>query len=221
MTAYRVNEVFDTLQGEGTYTGRACTFIRLQGCPVGCAWCDTKYTWSAGAPATWEQVLAKMMGHHDESCAEVDEHFLAEQMEQRGAGHVVISGGEPALYDLLPLTRALFDRDITSQVETSGTHPLSVHENTWVTCSPKLDKPGGFMVLRSVLERADEIKMPVGKVRDIEDLKRRVLPFTADHPVVYLQPLSMSQKATALCIQAARENRWSVSLQVHKLAGLR
>jgi 7-carboxy-7-deazaguanine synthase len=218
---YAVNEVFDSLQGEGAHTGRPCTFLRLQGCPVGCPWCDTKYTWSNGLPASWDNIVAKTAKTPDERCATLFVDELVRHMRERAPRHVVISGGEPAIYDLLPLTDGLLHAGKTCQVETSGTHKLSIHANAWVTCSPKVNMPGGYAVREDVLQRADEIKMPVGKGRDVELLRMHVLPHIRPGIPIYLQPLSCSSRATAVCIEQATRNGWMVSLQTHQLAGLR
>jgi 7-carboxy-7-deazaguanine synthase len=218
---YAVNEVFDTLQGEGVHTGRPSTFLRLQGCPVGCAWCDTKYTWSRGQPATWEYVVAKSGDKPDERCAQLESRELVRYMVEREPRHVVITGGEPAMYDLLPLTAELLAVGKSCQVETSGTHALSVHDEAWITCSPKINMPGGFAVRTDVLQRANEIKMPVGKPRDVDLLREHVLPHIRPGVLIYLQPLSCSSKATAVCIDQATRNGWMVSVQTHRFIGLR
>jgi 7-carboxy-7-deazaguanine synthase len=218
---YKVNEIFDSLQGEGRYTGRPSTFVRLQGCAVACPWCDTKYTWSAGRPDSWRAIEAKTADSADDRCADVDSDTLVGKLKRRGARHVVITGGEPAMYDLLPLTSHLNLLGISSQVETSGTSDLRVHPAAWVTCSPKIGNPAGLTVRASVLQRANEIKMPVGKMRDVETLRAKVLPFVRSDASIYLQPLSCSPKATQLCIEQATMHGWSVSLQLHKYLELR
>ncbi|MFZ6043504.1 7-carboxy-7-deazaguanine synthase QueE, partial [Vibrio natriegens] len=78
------------------------------------------------------------------------------------AKHVVITGGEPCLYDLVPLTEALEQAGFRCQIETSGTSEVKATANTWVTVSPKINMKAKLPVLPSALERADEIKHPVG-----------------------------------------------------------
>ena len=138
-------------------------------------------------------------------------------IERYRARHVVITGGEPAMHDLLDLTATLATAGRTSQVETSGTFPIKAVTETWVTVSPKLDMPGGLCVLNEALARANEIKMPVGRqddiVRLIELLDRGVHgPKT---------PLSLSRRATEICVQNAISNNWRLSLQLHALVGWR
>jgi organic radical activating enzyme len=121
---YQVNEVFNTIQGEGMLAGTPATFIRLQGCTVGCPWCDTQYTWKAGG-TKWET------------------QALVESLDLLPL--VVITGGEPTLYDLDDLLiklRAAGQRrwgyKFKIQMETSGQNELkgSVTPD-WVTWSPK------------------------------------------------------------------------------------
>jgi 7-carboxy-7-deazaguanine synthase len=141
-----------------------------------------------------------------------------------GSYHVVITGGEPCLYDLRPLVSALLAAEParTVQVETSGTQEVLVPDEAWVTVSPKLDMPGGLKVLSSALERADEIKYPVGKAADVERLVGDVMPFVIRDVPVYLQPLSQSKRATQTCLDAAaKEPGWRVSIQTHKFTGHR
>ncbi len=104
--AGRVAEVFHSLQGEGVTAGAPAVFVRLQGCSVGCAWCDTKYSWDpeGGEAADFEQLL--------------------EQIAAFPSRRVVVTGGEPLESPLFsPLVDALAARGLAIEVETSGTLP--------------------------------------------------------------------------------------------------
>jgi 7-carboxy-7-deazaguanine synthase len=162
--------------------------------------------------------------------ARLDDEDLAMLVGEFRARHVVFTGGEPALYDLREVSRRLIDEGRTVQLETSGTAEIKIDPHAWVTVSPKIDMPGGLKVLPAAVARANEIKMPVGKPADVEKLKA----FLAEHPAVgvaytgpgpapliWLQPLSQSDKATALCLEAAAEHGWRLSLQTHKYLGVR
>ncbi|VFS44182.1 7-cyano-7-deazaguanine synthase [Enterobacter cancerogenus] len=94
------------------------------------------------------------------------------------ARHVVITGGEPCIHDLMPLTELLEKNGYSCQIETSGTHEVRCSHTTWVTVSPKVNMRGGYDVLSQALERADEIKHPVGRVRDIEALDELLATLT-------------------------------------------
>jgi 7-carboxy-7-deazaguanine synthase len=216
-----VNEIFETIQGEAYWTGTPSVFIRLQGCGVGCPWCDTKYTWHL-KDSQQDNVL-RILDKKEASptWALFDVHQLIGAVESCKARHVVLTGGEPADYNLHELTEALIVRGCTVQIETSGTAEIGVHNRTWVTCSPKVDMPGGLKVLDSALNRANEIKMPIGKPSDIDKLRVVLSRVNGSQPLVWLQPLSQSKKATALCVSEATKNNWRISIQTHKFLGLR
>lgn len=221
---YPVNEIFATLQGEATFTGTPSIFIRLQGCNVGCSWCDTKHTWNVD-PANQINLINLLTKIHDKnnwSEASVEQISQFIQANYPQIKHVVITGGEPAMYDLRPLCQALEKLGKDIQIETSGTRKLRVSDNTWVTLSPKIEMPGGKVVLNECISRADEIKMPIGKMADIQKLKS----FLADNLIpknipIWLQPLSQSKAATTLCIRQALLNNWRLSLQTHKFINIR
>ena len=214
----KVNEIFSTIQGEATYTGTPSVFVRLQGCEVGCAFCDTPHTWAMNARVIpILQMLDKV--DDEESCSDMSVLELVRVIATKHtARHVVITGGEPCIYDLTELTNELIDRGYNVQIETSGTEPIKCHESVWVTLSPKFDMAGGKEVLVESFARADEVKMPVGRRRDIDNIHELVVPH---HTNIWLQPLSQSEKATALCIEEALKNNWRVSIQTHKYMGVR
>jgi 7-carboxy-7-deazaguanine synthase len=215
---YPVNELFTTIQGEGSFTGTPATFVRLQGCPVGCAWCDTKHTWFLNEEHVVSDLDLDETGESDRY-AWMESDRIISRTDTR---HVVLTGGEPCLYDLTELTSRLLDKAHSVQIETSGTHEVRAHPDTFVTVAPKVGMPGGFSLSDSALARANEIKMPVGRMRDIsvlEDLlERRRIPATTP---IYLAPLSMSKKATELCVAEAIKHDWHLSIQTHKFLGLR
>ena len=115
-TTYQVNEIFNSVQGEGWQAGRLATFIRLQGCTVGCPWCDTKYTWKAGGTRM----------------------TVDEIVNQVAWDWVVITGGEPTMYNLDDLIGALRAQGRGVQLETSGQYNLKgLLVPDWITWSPK------------------------------------------------------------------------------------
>lgn len=217
---YPVNEIFQSIQGEATFTGTPSIFVRLQGCPVGCAWCDTKHTWEIDPKFVVNKTIMLAKEKDTDEYADMSVMALLETLKQYHATHVVITGGEPCIHDLTPLTSHLYQAGYTTQIETSGTHEIKCHPSAFITVSPKLDMAGGFKILPECLEMADEIKHPVGKQADIDKLMAEILPYTIISNI-WLQPLSQSQKATDLCIQQATENGWKVSIQTHKFLGVR
>jgi 7-carboxy-7-deazaguanine synthase len=219
-----INEIFETIQGEGYYTGRASIFIRMQGCPVGCPWCDTKHTWDV-APGReidrGEMMTKDAVG--DDRWAFMDVADIEAQLQEYRSRHVVITGGEPAMHDLSELTTRLIERGGRSvQIETSGTYPVRCHPLTWVTVAPKIDMPGGRPIDRTALARANEIKMPVGKPEDILALHRLISSGDIDpDALISVSPLSLSRKATDLCIANAIANNWRLSVQTHAMLHIR
>lgn len=215
----RVNEMFPTIQGEASWTGTPSTFIRLQGCPVGCSWCDTKHTWGTNPrhEVSIEDMLAKV--DNAPTWAAMSEQQVIDAAKQMEPRHFVITGGEPCTYDLFLLTAGLQTAG-SVQVETSGTHEIRVAPGTWVTVSPKVQMAGGLEVMPSAMERANEIKMPVAGQQDINNLLELLGPGLVGKSV-WLQPVSQGDEATRLCMETCSRNHWRLSLQTHKYAGLR
>jgi 7-carboxy-7-deazaguanine synthase len=223
MTALPVNEIFETVQGEAHYTGMPSIFIRLQGCDVGCPWCDTKHTWERlpENAVPLGEVIGDAKTKDSPTYAVVEPKDLVDVCDLFFKPmHIVITGGEPCDHDLNELTALLSSHGYSVQIETSGTSEVRCAPETWVTLSPKIGMPGGKTVRHDAVDRADEIKIPVGKRSDVEQVTA-ILLRRADIDV-WLQPLSQSEKATKLCIDLASQNDgWRVSFQVHKFVGLR
>ncbi|EIW90139.1 hypothetical protein AGRI_02263 [Alishewanella agri BL06] len=219
---YQVNEVFQTIQGEGRYTGTPAIFVRLQGCPVGCSWCDTKHTWTLDPELaiTPDQLLAKR--GDSPSWTGITPAALLALFQQQGyqARHVVITGGEPCMFDLTSLCQTLHAAGYSTQIETSGTFEIKAPPDTWVTVSPKLNMPGGYPVLPSALKRADEIKHPVAMQKHVDELVALLDLHQLNGKLVYLQPISQQKRATELAIASCIKHNWRLSVQVHKYLGI-
>lgn len=189
-----VMEAFYTIQGEGRFTGHPAYFIRLGGCDVGCVWCDVKESWEGGK---WPLV----------SIEKIVEGALAYPGRL-----VVITGGEPLLYDLGPLTMLLKANGFTTNIETSGAHPFS-GDFDWVCFSPKkFKKPHP-----SIYGVADELKVVVFHQSDFafaEEHASQVNPGCE----LRLQPeWSKAEKFTPVVIDFAKNHpKWKISLQTHK-----
>lgn len=211
--------MFETIQGEGVFTGVPAVFVRLQECPVGCAWCDTKQTWDA-APAderSFDEILVKTEDNPNWCSASAQQIIERYRAQGYTAKHIVITGGEPCIYDLGPLTQAFEAIGCRCQIETSGTFAVQATENTWVTVSPKVAMKGKLPVVDVALQRANEIKHPVATEKDIDNLDqllaRAGVPATT---VVALQPISQKPRATQLCIDTCIARNWRLSIQTHK-----
>ncbi|KJG11442.1 7-carboxy-7-deazaguanine synthase QueE [Photobacterium kishitanii] len=216
---YKINEVFETIQGEGVFTGVPAIFVRLQVCPVGCSWCDTKQTWTA-EPEDLVSVERIMVKTEDSPLwTQLDADGVVDLLIKQGytAKHVVITGGEPCIYDLRPLTAALETAGFNCQIETSGTSDILTSDNTWVTVSPKINMKAKLPVLTSALARANEVKHPVGTHKDIDQLDALLATATLRNDVtIALQPISQKPRATELCISTCITRNWRLSIQTHK-----
>ncbi len=187
-------EHFYTLQGEGLHTGKAAYFVRLGGCDVGCVWCDVKDSWDAAK-------------HPQMS---VDEIVAA---ASAFAGRiVVITGGEPAMYDLTPLCDAFHLAGFATHIETSGAYPI-VGVLDWVTLSPKKFKAP----VNESLQKATELKVVVFHPSDLNWAEEHA-KIVSEKCLLYLQPeWSKRETITPLIIDYIQKHpRWQLSLQTHK-----
>lgn len=216
----KINEIFDTIQGEAHYTGTPATFIRLQGCPVGCHWCDTKHTWSTGTDKLKIEIDEMLHKTKDSpKWSNVSEKEILNIVKKLKPRHFVITGGEPCSQDIFELTRLLASIG-SVQVETSGTHTINVYHKTWVTVSPKIEMMGGLKILNSALIRANELKMPINCHKDVKNLEKLVKNVNYGQ-LIWLQPVSQKQDNTDLCVKTAMDNNWRISIQTHKYMGVR
>lgn len=189
-----VMESFYSLQGEGFHQGRAAYFIRLGGCDVGCTWCDVKDSWDAAL-------------HPQLSVASITE--TAKKHPGRLA---VVTGGEPLLHNLDELTRSLHHAGFQTNIETSGSSPLSGQWD-WICISPKKFKAP----LAEVVPYANELKVVIFNKTDFnwaEKYAAQVAPGCK----LYLQPeWEKASIVTPLIIEYIKENpQWELSLQLHK-----
>ncbi len=189
-----VMEHFYTLQGEGSWAGAAAYFIRLAGCDVGCHWCDVKDSWTV-APEQYR------------SCLDLTAEVVAS-----GTPRVVITGGEPTIYDLEPLTRELQAAGIKVHIETAGVHPLRGHFD-WVCFSPKKFKEP----LPAFYQQAHELKVVIFRPEDLAWAESHA-DKCADFTHLYLQPeWSRKDSISPLLVQYVKDHpRWKLSLQTHK-----
>ncbi|CUS48801.1 MAG: 7-carboxy-7-deazaguanine synthase QueE [Idiomarinaceae bacterium HL-53] len=217
--ALPINELFETIQGEGLYTGTPAIFLRLQGCPVGCPWCDTQHTWEHRKEdeIAIVDVLKKEVAAPSWGALSPVEFLAVIQSQGWHAKHVVITGGEPCMYDLSELTEVLYDAGYQCQIETSGTFEVNVHADTWVTVSPKVDMPGGYPILPQAVARANEIKFPVAMQKHVDELDALLANFaTREDVIIALQPISQRPRATELAMKTCIERNWRLSVQLHK-----
>lgn len=191
---YPVVERFYSVQGEGYNTGRAAYFIRLAGCDICCPWCDSKESW-------------KRSGHEEISISDI-----VDEIGQIGAGNVVITGGEPTLHELTPLTSELKKNGADIWLETAGTNKITGHID-WVCLSPKRNK----LPIEENYKKADELKIVIENRDDFlwaEELSHKV----SENCVLYLQPQwERFDDSIMIITNYVRNNpKWRVSLQTHK-----
>src|SRR5689334_8643248 len=118
---YPVNDCYTCIQGEGVQTGVAMVLLRLHGCDVGCAFCDTKHTWhfdSTHERAQVVDVLGENPCYTYASAQQITDHIRS---NHPGPKWVLVTGGEPAQYLLKALVEALHGYDYKVALETSGT----------------------------------------------------------------------------------------------------
>ena len=226
-----INEFFPTIQGEATYTGTPSFFLRLQQCPIACSFCDTKYTWDLtkeDETTNINEIINKKSldftkGEGNSIYIYLSSQEIFKLIKNSNLKHVVFTGGEPCIYDLTDITTLLHENGYQTQIETSGTFEIKAHPSTWVTLSPKYGKSikSNYEVLKTSYERANEIKYPVGKLLDIENLKYLINKNKLFKKIIWLQPLSTNIKATELCTEMAMKHNWRLSLQTHKFIHLR
>ncbi len=174
-----IHEQFHSWQGEGVHSGRSAYFIRTLGCPVHCPWCDSAGTW------------------HPDYIPTKIERFSAEALAQRAAARkpefVVITGGEPAIHDLLPLTDALHACHLPVHLETSGAFALR-GEFDWVTLSPKRWRPP----LATVWKQANECKLIIDSIGALTEWAPQLLAWDVERPIWLHPEWSCIQDATIL-----------------------
>ena len=189
-----VMEHFYTLQGEGFHQGKAAYFIRLGGCDVGCVWCDVKESWDAD-----KHPLLKI-------------EDLILNIENTPVEIVVITGGEPLMYNLDALTNQLQQAGLKTHLETSGAYPLSGQWN-WICLSPKKFKAP----LPEILSFANELKVVVFNKTDF-DWAEKYATEVASSCKLYLQPEWDNANAmTPMIIDYIKKHpQWELSLQIHK-----
>jgi 7-carboxy-7-deazaguanine synthase len=189
-----VMEAFYTIQGEGFNTGEAAFFIRVGGCDVGCRWCDVKESWNPD--------LHPLTSTMD----------IVEQAASQPSKAVVVTGGEPLIYNLDYLCGKLKALSIKTYLETSGAYPLTGIWD-WICLSPKKNSaPVG-----NIVEKANELKVIIFNDSDIA-WAEKFATLVNPECILYLQPEWSRQKyMTPVIIDYVKNNpKWKISLQSHK-----
>jgi len=186
-------ESFYTIQGEGYHKGSAAYFIRIGGCDIGCHWCDIKESWDV------------------EKFPLVNVKSIVDKVK-KNSNKVVITGGEPLIYNMNPLTKKLKQLNISTHLETSGAYELTGYWD-WICLSPKKNK----LPINNIYSIANELKIIIYNKNDFlfaENLAKNTNPDCK----LYLQPeWSKREKVMPLIVNyVLKNNHWKVSLQTHK-----
>ena len=186
-------EEFYTIQGEGFHTGTAAYFIRIGGCDVGCHWCDVKESWNAELhpPTSIDLIVANAIKYADT---------------------IVVTGGEPLMWDMTLLTQKLKEQNLKVHIETSGAYELSGKWD-WICLSPKKNK----LPTQTVYNKTHELKVIIYNKHDFifaEEQAEKV----NKNAILFLQPeWSKKEEITPLIVDYVMNNpKWRVSLQTHK-----
>ncbi|MFH6602193.1 7-carboxy-7-deazaguanine synthase QueE [Maribacter algicola] len=186
-------EEFYTIQGEGFHKGTAAYFIRVGGCDVGCHWCDVKESWNAET-------------HPPTEIVQIVENA------SKYSNTIVVTGGEPLMWNMDPLTDALKAKQLHTHIETSGAYPLTGKWD-WICLSPKKNK----LPKTEIYKKAHELKIIVYNRHDLIFAEEEAAKVGEDC-ILYLQPeWSMREKVIPLIVDYVMQNpKWKVSLQTHK-----
>lgn len=186
-------EEFYTIQGEGFHTGTAAYFVRIGGCDVGCHWCDVKESWNAAThPPTSVDLIVANASKYAET--------------------VVVTGGEPLMWDMTLLTQMLKDNKRKVHIETSGAYNLTGTWD-WICLSPKKNK----LPTKTVYDKAHELKVIIFNKHDFIFAEEQA-ELVNDDAILFLQPeWSKKEEMTPLIVDYVMNNpKWRVSLQTHK-----
>ncbi|TAH62096.1 MAG: radical SAM protein [Fermentimonas caenicola] len=189
-----VNEIFYSLQGEGGRTGQASIFIRLAKCNLACSFCDTDF--ERGVKMSLEEVF--------------------KEIEKYNCKWIIWTGGEPALQLNDKIVAFFKERGYLQAIETNGTKRIPSGID-YITCSPKQN----FEIVRELIPEVDELRFPIQKGDPLPDIS--ILPKTNRY---LLSPIfdndKVIQENVDYCISLIKDNPvWALSLQTHKLIGIR
>lgn len=186
-------EEFYTIQGEGFHKGTAAYFVRIGGCDVGCHWCDVKESWIAALhpPTDTKSIVANAKKYSDT---------------------IVVTGGEPLMWDMTELTAQLKAQGMQVHIETSGAYELSGSWD-WICLSPKKLK----LPTQGVYDKANELKTIIYNKDDFRFAEEQAAKVNKDC-ILYMQP-EWSKRETmipAIVDYVMANPKWKVSLQTHK-----
>ena len=173
----QVTEIFRSIQGESTYAGLPCIFVRLTGCNLRCTWCDTAYAFYGGTRMSLDDVLGRVRELSSSRCSDSDTDAEVSAQAHSPILLVELTGGEPLLQsDVVGLAQRLMAENYTVLVETSGERfvgalPQQVVKIVDVKC-PDSGEGGTFLLDNlNAIDTKDEVKFVIGSRRDYEFAK--------------------------------------------------
>ena len=193
-----IMEAFYTIQGEGIHSGRPAYFLRLAGCDVGCTWCDVKESWNAQA-------------NQLQSIESIVDDAL-----QYPSRFIVITGGEPAMYSLKPLTDLLKANGFEIAIETSGAYLIQGNFD-WICVSPKKFKTP----LPESLQLANELKVVIYHESDFSWAEQHRNKINTSCQLLLQPEYSRFERVLPLILDYCKLNpAWRISLQTHKVMNI-
>ena len=204
-----VKHIFATLQGEGPYAGHPAVFVRLGGCNLACAFCDTDFEDFRAMPI---DTIIENVGS------------LSCEQDKRVRHLAVITGGEPLRQNIAPLCEALLAQGFKVQIETNGTLFRPLPEGVDIVCSPK-HSSGGYAPIRTdLLQRLSALKFLISK----RDEKYRHVGNVGQEAYaipIYVQPMDeydagRNAENLAYAAELAQRHGYLLSLQTHKILGI-
>lgn len=205
-----VQEIFETIQGEGPYCGVPSVFLRLGGCNLACNFCDTEF----------ENFTAMKI---ENIINEIKKLSLSDGLVTKKL--VVITGGEPFRQPIERICSMLLDLNYMVQIETNGTLYRELDSRVKIICSPKNNGPGYFQIRDDLLKRIQALKFIISKSNSLYNF----VPnnhINNNNIEIYLQPMDeyceiKNKENIGFVVDLAKKYGYRVSLQTHKILGVR
>lgn len=190
----KVNEIFYSLQGEGGRTGEASIFIRLSKCNLACSFCDTDF--------------------HSFTEMSLDE--IAAKISEYPCKWIIWTGGEPTIQLTVEIVAFFKEKGYYQAIETNGTRTLP-NGLDYITCSPKIQ----YETIKLRIPQVDELRFPIGVGDKLPDIS--ILPNAKNY---FVSPIfdggEIIPENMEYCVELVKANpQWRLSLQTHKLIGIR
>lgn len=203
MRKYEIAEIHHTIQGEGPFTGRPCLLVRFQGCNLSCSFCDTKYSIPKKTDSSVSWGLYALVD------------YIQERLQRQPSDFILLTGGEPLAQVDSQLMLGLSGL-APVHVETNGTKPLPALAEC-ITVSPK-----GPPLHADTIFRANALKFLVMHWDDLAALDVLLRSYEWNSNLqVWLQPMSLDERATQLAYELCLQRGYNLSIQVHQLIGVK